>query len=149
MAVFKTTILSTGKNTTGIVIPAAIIEELGAGKKPPVKVTLNGYTYRSTVAVMGGKFMVGVSSSVRTESGVKGGDTYNVTIELDTEERKVTLPDALKKALDENPAAKQFFESLSYSKQRIHADSIASAKTPETLRRRIEKSVVELNAGKK
>jgi len=149
MATFKTTILSTGKNTTGIVIPDAIIEELGAGKKPPIKVTLNGYTYRSTVAVMGGKFMVGVNSTVRAESGVQGGDTLDVTIVLDTEERKVTVPDALKKALDKNPAAKRLFESLSYSRQRMHAESIASAKTPETLQRRIDKSISELNAGKK
>ena len=110
---------------------------------------LNGYTYRSTVAVMGGKFMVGVNSTVRTESGVKGGDTLDVTIELDKEERKVMVPDALKKALDENPAAKRFFESLSYSRQRVHAESIGSAKTPETLQRRIDKSISELNAGKK
>ncbi len=149
MATFKTTILSTGKTTTGIVIPESIIEELGAGKKPPVKVTLNDYTYRSTVAVMGGKYMVGVNSTVRAESGVKGGDTLTVTLELDTEKRKVILPDALKKALDENPAAKRFFESLSYSRQRVHAESIGSAKTPETLQRRTEKSIAELNAGKK
>lgn len=149
MPTFNTTILSTGKNTTGIVIPDAIIAELGAGKKPPVKVTLNGYTYRSTVAVMGGQFMVGVNSAVRAESSVQGGDTLDVTIELDTEERKVAIPEALQRALDENPSAKRFFESLSYSKQRVHAESIASAKTPETLQRRIDKSISELNAGKK
>ncbi|GGG87813.1 hypothetical protein GCM10007415_22150 [Parapedobacter pyrenivorans] len=149
MATFKTTIHSEGKNKAGIIIPDAIIEELGAGKRPPVKVTLKGYTYRSTVAVMGGRYMVGVNSTVRAESGVKGGDTLDVTIELDTEERKVTVPDALQKALDENPAAKRFFESLSYSRQRVHAESIGSAKTPETLQRRIDKSISELIAGKK
>jgi len=147
MATFKTTIITAGKTKTGIIIPDAIIEGLGAGRKPPVKVTLNGYTYRSTVAVMGGKYAVGINSVVRAESGVKGGETLDVTIELDTEERKVVVPDALRKALDENPVAKQFFESLSYSRQRVHAESIGSAKTPETLQRRIAKSISALNAG--
>lgn len=148
-ATFRTTIQTSGKNKAGIIIPDYIIESLGAGKRPPVKVTLNGYTYRSTVAVMGGRFLVGVSSAVRAESGVKGGDTLDVTIELDTEERKVAVPEALQRALDENPRAKQTFESLSYSRQRVFTESIASAKTPETLERRIAKSISELSAGKK
>ena len=89
MAKFQTTILTSGKTATGICIPDDIIEKLGSGKKPPVKVTLNGYTYRSTVAVMGGKYMVGVNAGVREAAGVAGGDKLTVEIELDTEERKV------------------------------------------------------------
>lgn len=146
---FQSTILTAGKTATGICIPDDIIKKLGAGKKPPIKVTLNGYTYRSTVAVMGGKYMVSVSADVREASGVKGGDKLTVEIELDTEERTVSIPAELKKALDKNPKAKKFFEALSYSKQKVHSDSIANAKTPETLQRRIEKSITELNTGKK
>lgn len=149
MAKFQTTILTSGKTATGICIPDDIIEKLGSGKKPPVKVTLNGYTYRSTVAVMGGKYMVGVNAGVREAAGVAGGDKLTVEIELDTEERKVSIPAALKKALDENPKAKKFFETLSYSKQKVHADAIATAKTPETLQRRIIKSIGDLTSGKK
>ncbi|MEP6676983.1 MAG: YdeI/OmpD-associated family protein [Ferruginibacter sp.] len=149
MAKFQTSILTAGKTATGICIPDDIIEKLGAGKKPRIKVTLNGYTYRSTVAVMGGKYMVGVNAAVREASGVKGGDKLTVEIELDTEERKVSVPPGLKKALDKNPKAKKFFETLSYSKQKVHTDLIAQAKTEETLQRRIEKSISELNAGKK
>jgi hypothetical protein len=149
MAKFQTTILTAGKTATGICVPDDIIEKLGSGKKPPVKITLNGYTYSSTVAVMGGKFMVPVSAAVREAAGVAGGDKLTVEIELDTEERKISIPPALKKALDENPKAKHFFETLSYSKQRVHTDAIATAKTPETLQRRIIKSIGDLASGKK
>lgn len=149
MAKFETTILTAGKTATGICIPDGIVESFNAGKKPPVKVTLNGYTYRSTVAVMGGKYMVSVSAAISEASGVQGGDTLKVEIELDTEERKVELPDDFKKALDKNPNAKKFFETLSYSKQKNHVTLIEQAKTDETRQRRIDKSIADLIANKK
>lgn len=149
MARFRTIIITSGKTATGICIPDEIIEQLGAGKKPPVKVTLNGYTYRSTVAVMGGKFMVGVNADVRKAAGVAGGDKLTVDIELDTEERKVTVPEALKRALAAHPKAKQFFETLPYSRQKVHTEAIATARSQETLDRRLAKSIMALNAGKK
>ena len=99
---FNTTILTAGKTATGICIPDDIIEKLGAGKKPPIKVTLNGYTYRSTVAVMGGKYMVGVNADVRDAAGVKGGDKLTVEIALDTEERTVEVPAEFQKMLNKN-----------------------------------------------
>lgn len=148
MTKFQTTILTAGKTATGICIPDDIIEKLNAGKKPPVKVTLNGYTYRSTVALMGGKYMVGVSTDVREAAGVKGGDKLTVDIELDREVREVTLPTDFKKALDKNQKAKKFFESLSYSKKN-HITIIEQAKTEETRLRRIEKSVNDLVSGEK
>ncbi len=149
MAKFQTTILTAGKTATGICIPDDIIEKLGAGKKPPIKITLNGYTYRSTVAVMHGKFMVGVSADVREAAGVKGGDKLTVDIELDTEVREVTLPPDFKKALDKNPKAKKFFEALSFSKQKNHVTIIEQAKTDDTRQRRIEKAIDDLSANKK
>ena len=82
---FHTTILQADKNATGIQIPAEVVESLGAGKRPPVRITINGYTYRNTVAVMGGVFMVGVSAEHRKGAGVAGGDEVAVEIELDTE----------------------------------------------------------------
>ncbi len=98
---FETTILISGKTATGIRVPDDIVEKLGAGKKPPVKITINNnYTYRSTVAVMNGAFMVSVSSDVREKAGVQGGDKVIVDIELDTEPREVTIPPDFKKALD-------------------------------------------------
>src|SRR5262245_45225653 len=80
------------KNVTGIVIPPEIIEHLGGGKRAPVKVTINGYTYRNTVAVMGGQYMIGVAAEHREKAGVKGGDTIDVRLELDSEPREVSVP---------------------------------------------------------
>src|SRR5882762_4939871 len=96
---FSTILLQAGKTATGIKIPSEIIEKLGAGKKPPIKVTINGFTYRSTVAVMGGAYMVGVNAENREGAKVKGGDKIEVTIELDTEERVVEVPKELQQIL--------------------------------------------------
>lgn len=144
-ATFTTTLVQSGKTATGIRIPPEIIEKLGAGKKPPIKVTINGFTYRSTVAVMGGYFMVGVNADNRAAAKVKGGDTIEVTIQLDTEPRTLALPMAFKKALDENPEAKKAFERLSYSKQQVHVLPIAQAKKEETRQRNIDKAIQVLS----
>lgn len=145
---FHTTILQADKNATGIQIPAEVVESLGAGKRPPVRVTINGYTYRNTVAVMGGVFMVGVSAEHRKGAGVAGGDEVAVEIELDTEPRVVTVPPDFQAALDNDSAAKRCFEGLSYSNQSRHVLAIEGAKTVETRQRRIDKAVSELRAGK-
>ena len=99
---FKTKLLQAGKTATGIEIPAKIIEGFGVGKKPPVRITINGYTYRNTVAVMGGVYMVGVSAEHRKGANVNGGDEIEVTIELDTQPREVDIPEAFEKALKKN-----------------------------------------------
>ena len=145
---FRTTLLQADKNATGIQIPDEVVASLGAGKRPPVRVTINGYTYRNTVAVMGGVFMVGVSAEHRKGAGVAGGDEMDVDIELDTEPRVVTVPPDFQAALDNDVAAKRFFEGLSYSNQSRHVLSIEEAKTAETRQRRIEKAVSQLHAGK-
>lgn len=140
-ATFKTTLLQGAKTATGIKIPPEIIETLGTGKKPPIKVTINGFTYRSTVAVMGGNYMVGVSAENRAGAKVNGGDKIEVTIELDTEPRVLDLPIEFKKALDKNAKAKKAFESLSYSRKQVHVLPIAAAKTDETRQRNINKAI--------
>ena len=141
---FHVKILQAGKTATGIQIPDEVIEKLGAGKKPPVKVTINGATYRSTVAVMGGKFMVGVSAENRVKTGVAGGDEVDVEIALDTEPREVTVPVDFAKALKANPRAKKKFDGLSYSKKQAFVVSIEGAKTEEARERRVAKAVEEL-----
>ncbi|HEV7386650.1 MAG TPA: YdeI/OmpD-associated family protein [Phenylobacterium sp.] len=145
---FRTTILEAGKTITGIHVPDEVVAALGPSRKPAVAVTLNGYTYRSTVASMGGRFMVGVSADVRAKSGVKGGDTLDVEIELDTAPRVLEIPADFAAALDAEPAAKVAFEALSYSNKRRHTMPIQDAKAPETRARRIEKSVASLRDGK-
>ena len=106
---FKT-VLEQGKskNVVGIVVPDDIVARLDSGKRPPVKITINGYTYRSTVAVMGGKYMVGVPAEHREKAGVGGGDKVDVGIELDTSPREVVVPEDLRKALNKAKAAKVF-----------------------------------------
>ena len=118
-----------------------MLDALGTSRKPAVKVSLNGYTYRSTVATVNGAYMVGVSNDVRTAAGVAAGQVVDVDIEVDTEPRGRTVPPDLAAALDAEPEARRFFETLSYSNKRRIVMPIDDAKTPETRQRRIEKSV--------
>jgi hypothetical protein len=145
---FKTTLVASGKNITGIVVPDAVVEGLDGGRKPAVVVTVNGYSYRSSVAWMGDRFMVGLSAERRTESDLNAGDKLDVTLEVDTAPRVIEVPPDLQAALDKNKAAKTYFATLSYSSQRRHVDPIAAAKSPETRARRIEKSVALFREGK-
>jgi bacteriocin resistance YdeI/OmpD-like protein/uncharacterized protein DUF1905 len=144
---FRGTILLNGKTATGIEVPADVLEQLGSGRKPPVKITLHDFTYRTTVATVDGRFMVPVSGEVRSAAGVAAGDTLEVGIELDTAPREVTVPDELAASLRKDPAAARKFESLSYSRRKAYADSIAGAKTEETRTRRLEKTLAELRQG--
>lgn len=145
---FQATILQGGKTATGIQVPEAVVTALGASRKPAVKVTLNGYTYRSTIAVMGGRYMLPVSADVRAKAGVGGGDTLEVEIALDTEPRVLSVPADFAAALDEEPAARAFFDGLSYSNRQRHVLQVEGAKAADTRARRIEKSVAMLKDGK-
>jgi hypothetical protein len=146
---FRTELLKGDGDTTGFVIPDTAVEALGQGKKPKVTVTINGkFSYPNTVAVMGGKYMIGVSKERRKLAGVAGGEMIEVTLELDTAPRVMEVPPDLQQALDKDKAAKAYFATLSYSNQRRHIDPINDAKTPETRARRIEKSVALFHDGK-
>ena len=145
---FTTTILQSGKTATGIEVPPELVAALGSSKKPSVSVTLNGYTYRSTVAVMGGKFMIPVSSEVRNAARVAGGDSVEVEIALDTAPRVLELPEDFALALSRDAVAKAFFESLSYSSRRLYTLNIEAAKTVETRARRVAKAIEELRGRK-
>lgn len=145
---FHTTILQGDRTATGIRIPDEVVEALGSGKRPPVTITINGYTYRSSIAVMGGAYMVGVNADNRIGAGVAGGDEVDVEIELDTAPREVSLPEDFAAALDAEPAARRTFDGLSYSNKSWHVLSINGAKADETRQRRIAKSVEALKAGR-
>ena len=148
MAKFRTTILQGGKTATGIRIPDEVVEELGAGKRPAVRVTINGFTYRSSVAVVDGQYMVGVSAENRAGAGVAGGDEVDVDIQLDTAPREVVVPADLAAALDAEPDARRTFDALSYSNKSWHVLSVTGAKTDETRQRRIARSVDVLRQGR-
>lgn len=141
---FTTKILTAGKTATGIQIPDDIITKLGSGKRPPVCITINGYTYRSTVAVMGGRFMVGVNAENREKARVAGGDEVDVEIALDTQPREVTLPTDFATVLNRQTKARKCFEGLSYSRQKALVQGIEGAKTVETRQRRIDKAMDDL-----
>jgi hypothetical protein len=146
---FKATLRLEGKTATGIEVPSDVVAALGKGKRPPVYVTIHGYTYRSTVAAYGDLFMLPVSAEVRKQSGVVAGETVEVEVALDEEQRTVALPNDLAQAFTAAPEAKRFFESLSYSHQRRYVLGIENAKTAETRARRVEKTVAMLLEGRK
>jgi hypothetical protein len=141
---FRTTLELARKTATGITVPAEVVQALGAGRRPAVRVTLNGYAYRSTVASMGGAFKLPVSAEVRAAAGVAAGDTVDVVLELDTDPRSVEVPADLAAALDGEPAARRGFDALSYSQQRRHVLAVEGAKAADTRRRRVERVVAEV-----
>ena len=145
---FHTTLLQTARTATGFVVPDSVVESLGAGKRPPVLVTIRGFTYRNTVAVMDGVYMIGVSAENRAGAGVAGGEEIDVDLELDTAPREMAVPPDMAAALDAEPAARRTFDGLSYSNKRWHVEQVTGSKTDETRQRRIAKSVEMLREGR-
>jgi antitoxin component of MazEF toxin-antitoxin module len=131
-------------NATGIRVPAEVISALGTQKKPKVKVSLNGYTYRSTVFAYGEVFMLPLSQEHRAAAGVQAGDEVEVTLELDLEPRTVEVPDDLAAALAEKPGATAAFDALSYTMRKEYVRQVNEAKAQETRTRRIAGIVAKL-----
>jgi hypothetical protein len=138
-----------GKTATGITVPDDVVASLNAGKRVPVTVTINGYSYASTVAPYNGKYLIPVSADVRAAAKVEAGDTLTVTLTVDSSTRSVDVPADLAAALKKNARAKTFFGTLSFSQQRAYTDWIEQAKKPETRAARVEKTIEFLNDGKK
>ena len=145
---FHALIESAGKTAAGIHVPDTVVEALGSGKRPAVRVTIGEHTYRSTVASMGGRFMLPVSVENRAKAGVSAGDEVDVTVELDSEKRVVEVPADFAAALARDAAAKKKFESLNYSEQRWFVMGVEGAKKAETRERRIAASVERLHSGR-
>ena len=143
---FTTHVKGTEGTPTGIEIPPDVIAALGTSKKPSVIITIAGYTYRNTVAVMDGLFMVSLSKANREAAGVKAGDQVEVTIELDLEPRIVDVPDDLAAALSDDAGAKRAFDALAYSKRKEFVRQVEEAKTQETRARRIAGIVAKMRA---
>jgi hypothetical protein len=145
---FRSVIELGGKTATGLEVPAEVVDALGATKRPPVRVTINGHTYRSTVAPMGGRYLLPLNAENRTAAGVAAGDEVDVEIELDTAPREIVVPDDLAAALDAEPSARAYFDSLSYSNKRFHVEQATGAKADATRARRIEKTVAMMLEGR-
>ncbi len=143
---FTTTILLDDKvNATGIRVPAEAIAALGGKKKPPVIVSINGFTYRSTVAAYGAGYMLPLSQERRAAAGVAPNDVVEVTLELDTEPRTVEVPDDLGAALAAKRGALAAFDALAYSTRKEHVRQVVEAKAQETRERRIARIVAQLS----
>lgn len=141
---FRATVELNGRTATGIEVPPDVLAALSAGRRPKVRVTVNGHTYRSSVGSMGGRSLIPVSAEVRVAAGIAAGDEVDVDLTLDTEPRTVTVPDDLAAALRGDPEAARVFDGLSYSHQRQHVLAIEDARTPETRQRRIAKAIEKL-----
>ena len=144
---FSTTVELAGRTATGMEVPPAVVEALGAGRKPAVRVAVGGHTYRSTVATMGGRFMLPLSAENRTAAGAAAGDRVEVAVELDTEPRTVEVPADLTAALDAEPAARARFDGLSYSARLRHVLAVEGAKAEATRARRVAGVVAALLGG--
>ncbi|MFC4068163.1 YdeI/OmpD-associated family protein [Actinoplanes subglobosus] len=138
----------TGGNTTGFRIPDEFVAGLGGGGRPKVVVRVGGFEFRSSIARMGGEYWLGVSAERRAAGGLEGGQVYELEIGLDDAPRTVEVPEDLAAALAAEPEVKAFWESVSFSNQRWHAEQLTSAKTAETRARRLAKSLDLLRAGK-
>ncbi len=143
---FRATIQLGGKTATGIEVPDVVVAALGSSRRPAVHATIAGHTYRTSVASMRGRFMLPISAAVRAAAGLAAGDEVDVELELDTEPRAVAIPPDLVDALSCHGAAGRRFADLSYSNQRRFVLGIEGAKTGETRRRRIAKTVETLRA---
>lgn len=144
---FVAPIETAGRTATGIEVPTEVVESLGSSRRPAVRVTLRNYTYRTSIASMGGRFMLPVSAEVRQGAGVQGGDEVEVDLELDTELRSVEVPADLASALAADAKAQGAFASLSYSNQRRLVLAVGAAKTEATRQRRVEGTVRQLAGG--
>lgn len=138
---FRAPLELNGKTATGVTVPEKVVASFGPGKRPAVRVTINGYSYRSTVAMMGGRFMLPVSAEHRAGAGIEAGDTIQVDLELDTQTRDVEVPADLAAALKGHAGARKHFDGLSFTKRKEAVRSIDDAKTVETRARRVEKAV--------
>ena len=139
---FQTIIKGFGNNA-GIEVPEKAINDLDSGKKPPVNITIGNYTYKSTVAVMGGKYMISLSKAHREASGLAAGDKIIVELELDASERTVSIPTELQVALN-NEKLDKVFSQLAYSKRKEFCRQVSDAKADDTRNRRIARILSQL-----
>jgi hypothetical protein len=131
-----------------VVLTDEQVAAVGEGaKRFPVVATVEGYTWRTTVARMRGEFLLGLSREVREGAGVEAGDTIDLQLELDTKPREVDVPEALATALAKDANARAAYEKLSYTHRKEYARWIAEAKRDETRERRVAKAIEQLRAG--
>ena len=142
---FTATVELHGKTATGIEVPDEVVAALGGGQRPAVRVTIAGYSYRSTAARMQGRYLIPLSAENRAGAGVAAGDGVQVEIELDDAPREVTMPEDLAAAM--TASARRSYDSLSFTHRKEWVRWIEEAKRPETRAARVSKTVEALAAG--
>lgn len=142
---FRTTIELHGRTATGLRVPDDVVAALGGGRRPPVRVTIGGHTYRSTVAPYAEASMLPLSAANREAAGVAAGDEVEVDLEPDTEERTIDVPADLADALAA-AGVRAAFDALSFSNRRQRVELVTGAKQAATRARRVEKVVAGLAA---
>ena len=145
---FHSTLYLNGKTATGIRVPDEVVASLGSSKRPAVRATIGSYTYRTTIAPMGGEFWIPVSAEVREKASVAAGDELDVDVELDTEPREVTVPPDFAAAIAADADAQRFFDGLSYSNKRRFVMGVEEAKSADVRQRRIDKGVAMMREGR-
>ena len=146
---FRTTIELGGKTATGFAVPDEVVAALGAGRRPAVRVTVGRHTYPTTVASMGGRFLVPLSAENRAAAGVAAGDEVDVQIVADTSSREVAVPTDLADALALEPQASDFFQRLAYTHRKEWVRWIEDAKKPETRTSRLSATLDALRSGRR
>jgi hypothetical protein len=143
--VFRTELWASGGNNVGIVVPEDVVLSFGRGKRVPVVVTIDGgFSYRTTVASMGGRFLISFNAATRAATGRGAGDEVEVRLELDDQPRDVEVPEPLAQALAGDPTAAEAWARLAPSHKKAHADAINEAKAEDTRTRRVAKTVAML-----
>ena len=142
----RTVVNRAGKTAAGIVVPDEFVEALDGGRRPKVRVTARDYTFRTSIAHMGGLFLLPITNETRDRSGLRPGEVADFEIELDTEPRAVVVPADLAAALAQDSVARAAFERLSYSGQRRLTIPLEAIKGAEARARRVERTVAELRA---
>lgn len=128
-----------------VYFPYDVQESFGTKGQVKVNVTFDGVPYRGSLTNMGFGHMVILRKDVKAKVGKSHGDTVSVTIQKDTEERIVEVPQELQDAFKTAPEAKAFYETLSYTNRKEYARWVSSAKRAETKERRLQKSIEMLN----
>lgn len=143
---FRAKVIPSG-NSTAVEVPTKVMEALGSEARPLIVATINDHSWRSRVARMHGKSLVGISAANRAASGIAEGDVVEVDLKLDTEPRVVPEPPDLAEALDADPEVRAAFDRMAYGLRRKHVTAIEDAKSSATRQRRITKLVTTLRQG--
>ncbi|MEO9150754.1 MAG: YdeI/OmpD-associated family protein [Lapillicoccus sp.] len=141
---FRAELEAHGRTATGVAVPEEVIAALGAGRRAPVRATINGYTWRTSIGAMGGRALVGVNAEARTGAGVVAGEVVEIDLEHDPEPRTIEVPPDLAAALSASPVAAAAFAALSHSNRRRHVEAVLAAKRPETRSNRVAATVAGL-----